>query len=436
MAQMPDLTGPGVRLSDPLTLPCGLTLPNRIVKAAMTEALADGDNNPTQRLDRLYEQFAAGGPGMLLTGNVMVDRRHLERARNVVVDGATDRTALRRYAAACVSVPTIVQVSHPGRQTTRVVQPRPVGPSRAAAVGMAGLFAKPRGLTLAEIADLRRRFVDAGRSVVDAGFAGVQVHAAHGYLLSTFLSPVLNQRQDAYGVDLFGRARLLLEIVADLREALPASAAVGVKVNSRDTGEHSAEAVEALVSVAGWLQTAGADFVEVSGGSYESPALLGLDRPAGGSGGEATSEAYFNDAAAAVARETLVPVLLTGGFRTRAAMESTLASGTAALIGVGRPLAIDPTLARKLLDGDVDELPRPAPRIGGPKQVQQLLGAAANSGWHRFQMERLGVGRAPVRRLPAALAVADYVLRDGAQALVARRRRFAAADRLEASGHN
>jgi 2,4-dienoyl-CoA reductase-like NADH-dependent reductase (Old Yellow Enzyme family) len=429
---MPDPTGPAVRLSDPLTLPCGLMLPNRIVKAAMTEALADADNNPTPRLDRLYEQFAAGRPGMLLTGNVMVDRRHLERARNVVVDDATDREALRRYAAACAPVPTIVQISHPGRQTTRVVQPRPVGPSRAAAVGMAGLFAKPRGLSLSEIADLRKRFVTAARMVVDAGFAGVQVHAAHGYLLSTFLSPVLNQRQDAYGVDLFGRARLLLEIVADLREALPDSAAVGVKVNSRDTGEHSAEAVEALVSVAGWLQTAGADFVEVSGGNYESPALLGLDRPADGNAD--SSEAYFSDAAAAVARETQVPVLLTGGFRTRAAMEGALTAGTASLVGLGRPLALDPTLARKLLDGEVDELPRPAPRIGGPQQVQKLLGAAANTGWHRFQMERLGAGRVPVRRLPAVLAAADYVFRDGAQALVARRRRLATADRLDETG--
>src|ERR1700712_2279663 len=149
MARMPDPRDPAVDLTTPLTLPCGLTLPNRIVKAAMTEALADADNNPTPRLDRLYEQFAAGRPGMILTGNVMVDRRHLERARNVVVDGATDRAALRRYAAACEPVPTVVQISHPGRQTTRVVQPRPVGPSRAAAVGMAGLFAKPRGLTLA-----------------------------------------------------------------------------------------------------------------------------------------------------------------------------------------------------------------------------------------------------------------------------------------------
>jgi 2,4-dienoyl-CoA reductase-like NADH-dependent reductase (Old Yellow Enzyme family) len=428
---------PTVTLNDPLSLRCGLTLPNRMVKAAMTEALADVDNNPTPRLDRLYARWAAGEPGMILTGNVMVDRRHLERARNVVADDATDRHALRRYAAACGDVPTVVQLSHPGRQTNRMVQTQPVGPSSGPAVGMAGLFARPRALTTAEIAELRRRFVTAARLVVDAGFAGVQVHAAHGYLLSSFLSPEINQRQDAYGVDLFGRARLLLEIVGDLREALPASAAIGVKLNSRDTTADDSAAVDALVDVAGWLDAAGADFLEVSGGSYESPALLGLDRPADGNGGDnngASGEAYFADAAGAVARAVDLPVLLTGGFRTRAAMDAALASGTADLIGVGRPLAVDPTLARRLLAGEVDELPRPAPRIGGPKQVQKLLGGAANSGWHRFQMERHGDGRSPLSRFPAALAVADYVVRDGAQALLARRRRLATAARVNGEG--
>src|SRR4051812_21176197 len=216
-------------LAQPLTLPCGMTLPNRIVKAAMTEALADVDNNPTARIEELYRRFAAGGPGLILTGNVMVDRRHLERARNVVADAATDRAALERYAAACQAVPTVVQLSHPGRQANRLVQPNPVGPSPAAPVGMAGLFACPRALTVDEITDLRRRFVEAARLVVEAGFAGVQVHAAHGYLLSTFLSPDLNTREDAYGGSPRNRARLLLQIVGDLREALPAGAAVGVK---------------------------------------------------------------------------------------------------------------------------------------------------------------------------------------------------------------
>ena len=108
-----------VRLTDPLTLRCGLELPNRIVKAAMTEGLADADNNATPELERLYARWADSGLGMILTGNMMVDRRHLERARNVVVDAATDRARLRAYAQACAPVPTVVQLSHPGRQANR-----------------------------------------------------------------------------------------------------------------------------------------------------------------------------------------------------------------------------------------------------------------------------------------------------------------------------
>jgi 2,4-dienoyl-CoA reductase-like NADH-dependent reductase (Old Yellow Enzyme family) len=464
MSRVPPSSGT-TSLAQPLTLPCGLTLPNRIVKAAMTEALADGNNDPTARLEQLYRRFADGGPGLILTGNVMVDRRHLERARNVVADAATDRAALERYAAACRAVPTVVQLSHPGRQANRLVQPSPVGPSPSPPVGMAGLFARPRALTVDEITDLRRRFVAAARLVVGAGFAGVQIHAAHGYLLSTFLSPELNTRDDAYGGSPSNRARLLLEIVADLREALPSGAAVGVKLNSADSSRPAdpAASVVAMVQVATWLAELGTDFVEVSGGSYESPALLGLDRDddvepsgtgparAGSDGadrarrdgavpdgtdahenGTPDREAYFWDAARQVAGTVDVPVILTGGFRTRSAMEATLETGTAALIGLGRPLAVDPSLARRLLDGTVDELPRPAPRLAGPATVQRLLGAAANTGWHRFQMERLGVGRPPLDRLPAALAAADYVLRDGAQALLARRRRFATAERADA----
>ena len=417
-------------LTDPLTLPCGLVLSNRLVKAAMTEALGDADNNSTPRLDRLYGHFAAGGPGLLITGNAMVDRRHLERARNVVVDRATDIRALRRWAAATAEVPTLVQLSHPGRQTIRMVQSRPVGPSRAPAVGMGGLFGRPRALTLAEIGDLRRRFVAAGRTVVAAGFDGVQVHAAHGYLLSSFLSPELNTRQDTYGLDPFGRARLLLEIVGDLRERLPPRAAIGVKLNSTDGGAADPDAaVASTVEVAGWLQTAGADFIEVSGGSYESPALLGLDRDEGHDV-PADREAYFADAARRVAAAVDLPVMLTGGFRTRAAIDAALGSGTAALIGLGRPLALDPALARRLVAGELDILPRPAPRMGGPQPLQRLFGAAANTGWHRLQMARHGADRRPVSRLPAVLAAADYVVRDGVQALLARRRRFATADRV------
>jgi len=199
-------------LSDPLTLPCGLTLPNRLGRAAMTEGLADRRNDPTERHFRLYEANAAGGAGLILTGNAMVDRRHLERARNVVIDPVTDRDAMRRWAQAA-GPRALVQISHPGRQTTRFVNSHPVSPSGGPAVALAGLFAGPRELSTGEIIEIRTRFVTAGRLAVEAGFAGVQVHAAHGYLLSSFLDPNLNLRQDDYGGSIDGRSRLLLETI-------------------------------------------------------------------------------------------------------------------------------------------------------------------------------------------------------------------------------
>lgn len=405
-------------LADPLELPCGLTLPNRLGRAAMTEGLADRDNDPSPALDRLLATTAAGGAGLLLTGNAMVDRRHLERARNVVVDAATDGAALARWAASCAETPTLVQLSHPGRQTNRFVQSTPVTPSGGPAVALAGMFARPRALTSDEVGDVRDAFVFAAQRVVDAGFAGVQVHAAHGYLLSTFLDPRHNHRDDSYGGSLAGRARLLLEIVERLRAVLPSSAAVAVKLDARDG------ATDEVAQVARWFADAGGDLVEISGGSYEAPAMLGLT--AAGTPLATSQESPFWAAAAEVSAAVAgaVPVMLTGGFRTRAGIERALRSGVASLVGLGRPLAVDPGLAARLLAGEAEELPRPAPRVGGPAPLQRLLGAAANSGWHRLQLQRHGAGQPPRLELSAYAAAADYIAVDVAQGLLGRRRRM------------
>jgi 2,4-dienoyl-CoA reductase-like NADH-dependent reductase (Old Yellow Enzyme family) len=404
------------RLTDPLTLPCGLVLANRLGRAAMTEGLADARNDPTARHERLYAANARGGAGLVLTGNAMVDRRHLERARNVVVDAATNTAALRRWAAASSEAPTLVQLSHPGRQVNRYVNGRPVSPSGGPAVKLAGAFARPRALTLAEIAEVRARFVDAGARVVAAGFAGVELHAAHGYLISTFLDPAHNRRSDAYGGDLGGRARLLLEIVAGLRAALPAGAAVAVKLDARPGADAE------LAELGRLLQAAGVDLLEVSGGSYEAPAMFGLDAR-----GEALApehESPFWNAAATLSAAVDVPVMLTGGFHTRAEVDAALAAGVCDLVGAGRPLAVRPALAGAFVRGETDVLDRPAPRLGGPAVLRQLMGAAAGAGWHRIQLARTGAGRGPLLGLPALVAALDYTSTDWTQALLARRGRM------------
>ncbi len=380
----------------------------------MTEGLADSRNDPTERHFRLYEANAAGGAGLVLTGNAMVDRRHLERARNVVIDSQTDRGALRRWAVAA-GPHALVQISHPGRQTTRLVQSHPVSPSGGPAVALAGLFAKPRELSPGEIEEVRARFVAAARIAVEAGFPGVQVHAAHGYLLSSFLDPDQNLRRDGYGGGIEGRARLLLETIEGIRRELPASAAVAVKLDSRDGGEAD------LTWLAARLEELGVDLLEVSGGNYETPAMLGME--ADGSSIRSDRESPFWRGASAAVAGGSVPVMLTGGFRTRAGVDEALEAGIA-MVGVGRPLAVDPGLARDFIEGRTDELPRPAPRIGGPAIARRLGGAAANSGWHRLQMKRTAEGEDANLDLGAVAAAADYIAVDAALALAARRSRL------------
>ncbi len=414
------------RLDEPLELRCGLVLENRLCRAAMTEGIAGPRNDPNERHFRLYAENARAGAGLVLTGNAMVDRRHLERARNVVIDSATDEAALDRWAQSAAATPTLIQLSHPGRQTNRFIQPHPVAPSDGPAVPLAGLFAPPRALGLSEIADVRERFVGAGVQVVGAGFAGVELHAAHGYLLDSFLDLEHNRRHDEYGGSLENRARLLREIVEGLRAALPASAAIAIKLDARDGGD------EELAELAVLLERAGADLLEISGGNYVSPAMLGFD--ADGNELHSEHESPFWSSAAAVSEATELPVMLTGGFRSRGEVERALSGGVCAMVGVGRPLAVWPSMAGRFVRGETDTLERPAPRLGGPAPLRKMLGAAAGSGWHRIQLARSAADRPPLLKLPAFAAAIDYSAVDSLQALSGRRARMRLADEAGPAG--
>jgi 2,4-dienoyl-CoA reductase-like NADH-dependent reductase (Old Yellow Enzyme family) len=215
-------------LDSPLTLPCGATLPNRLCKAAMTEGLADARLRATARHEVLYRRWSEGGAGLLVTGNVQVDRRVLERPGNVAIDMTDPQTtspeARARLAAWARAATTTgsalwMQISHAGRQSPRYVTAEPVGPS-AVQLELLGNYARPRALTEAGILDVIERFAQAAVIARETGFSGVQVHSAHGYLLSSFLSPVTNRRDDAWGGPLENRARLLLETVRAVRRAV------------------------------------------------------------------------------------------------------------------------------------------------------------------------------------------------------------------------
>ena len=404
-------------LASPLVLRSGLRLGNRLVKAAMTEGLADADGDPSPWHDRLYRRWGASGLGAMITGNAMVDRRYLERARNVVVDPLTDDAAMRRWAAACSDVPTVVQLNHPGRQCNRLSTRRPVSASAGENVHLLGMFARPRALSTDEVHDVRDRFVDAARRCVEAGFRGVQVHAAHGYLLSQFLSAATNQRTDRYGGDLARRARLLLEVCEATIAALPDHASVWVKVNSNDFRRGGFEEEEAA-RVVRWLDETGVDVVELSGGTYESVVFLEDDPD--------DTAAFFLDFARGVVGDVDVPLMVTGGFHDVEGMARALDDGVA-LIGLARPLAADMELAGRLLDGTATRAPRPAPNAPGP------LEEAGRAGWYRLQMELAARDRGSWSGLPATVAALDYAVRGLALQALHNPGRLARARRLARS---
>lgn len=409
------MTKPDTRLQTPLTLPSGLVLPHRIVKAAMTENLSDADNQPTSRHEALYRRWARGAAGgLLVTGNLMVDRRFLERSRNIVADRHLDVAGLRRLRDAAASSPVIAQLNHPGRQTNRFLAATPVAPSASDAVPMMGMFARPRALEASEIEAIVAAFGTAAALCEQAGLDGVQVHAAHGYLLAQFLSPHVNRRTDGWGGDVAGRSRALVEAVRAARASTGPGFTVGVKLNSSDF-RHGGFTEDDAEQVIRLLVAEGVDLIEISGGTYESPALFGEVAELGA--GVGAKEAYF----AAFARRARsaaggVPIMLTGGIRTRSVMEALLDDGGVDLIGLGRPLAIDPDLPTKLLAGAAGTtLPR--------YTLPTAIGFAGESEWYESQIGRMGAGREVKPSLNAAVAATSFVAGELGRGLSARRRR-------------
>ncbi|MEJ2514828.1 MAG: NADH:flavin oxidoreductase/NADH oxidase family protein [Gammaproteobacteria bacterium] len=396
-------------LSDQLRLPCGAVLPNRLAKAAMTEGLADSDDRATARLSRLYRRWSAGGAGLLVTGNVMVDRRWLERPGNVVLEDDRGEDALAEWAreGTVAGNHLWMQISHPGRQSSRMSTRHPVAPSPVG-LDLLGLFARPRALTEPEIHDVIRRFAATSRRAKQAGFTGVQIHAAHGYLLSQFLSPQTNRREDAWGGDLGNRARLLLEIVRATRAAVGDGFPVAVKLNSADF-QRGGFSSEDSMQVARWLEDEGIDLLEISGGTYEQPRLLGHE-------GRSESaevplrqstrrrEAYFLEYARRIRDSVGTPLMVTGGFRTREAMSAALAEGALDVVGLARPLCIEPGLPGRLAAGTAEAAMSPPPlRIGGgrwtgpdsPLMLFKFLNVQGEVAWYYRQIIRLADGLEP-----------------------------------------
>lgn len=389
-------------LAELLPLPCGGALPNRLAKSAMSERLAGADRAPTAAHVRLYETWGRSGCGLLVTGNVMVDPAHLGERGNVAVEDERDLAGLRAWSAATGGTPTWVQLNHPGRQAPRLLDKDPVAPSPVGLEGTYGTFGTPRELTDAEVEGIVERFATAARVVKAAGFEGVQIHGAHGYLVCQFLSPRTNLRGDRWGGDLDGRSRFLREVVTAVRRAVGPTFPVGVKLNTADF-QQGGFTEEEGVEVASMLEGLGIDLLELSGGTYERAVMFAEGAPR-----ESTlrREAFFLDQAEKVRRRVKTPLMLTGGFRTRAAMESAVSGGAIDVVGLARPLCLEPDLPARLLAGTAEGA-RDVRLHTGLRALDSMLTGA----WYEVQLGRMGRGQPPDPGVWRARAIAWY-LRD------------------------
>lgn len=369
-----------------LVLPNGAVVPNRIAKAAMEENMADRDHAPSTELIELYRAWADGGVGAIITGNVMVDARAMTGPAGVVLenDRHLDRFKVWAKAARSGGAQVWMQMNHPGRQMPAGLGQETLAPSaiRLDLGAQSKIFPVPREMTAEDIADVERRFATTAALAERAGFTGVEIHAAHGYLLSQFLSPLSNKRTDQWGGSLENRARILIDIVRRVRAAVSPEFVVSVKLNSADfqRGGFSPEDARAVVEM---LSALGVDLVELSGGSYEAPAMMGSARD------ERTlaREAYFLEFAKEIAAVATMPLMVTGGIRRREVAEAVIENGVA-MAGIATALAIDPALPRKWREGS-----EVAPKLKPITWKNKPIASSAHMAAVRYQLVRLSQKR-------------------------------------------
>ncbi len=380
-------------LNQPLRLPNGAVLRNRLAKAAMSETLGTYDNRPTLGLVQLYRRWAASGLGLIMTGNVMIDRRALGEPGNVVIEDEADLPVLRQWAQAATAQGAAIwaQLNHPGKQSTKGLNAYNLAPSAVPfREDMAAFFETPREASAAEIQDIIARFGRSAAICKKAGFSGVEIHGAHGYLVSQFLSPHHNRRSDEWGGTPEKRRRFVLAVYAEIRRQVGPDFPVGIKLNSADfqrggfTEEESIETIRALAD-------AGIDLIEISGGTYEAPAMSGtMQEPRKAS--TVAREAYFLEFAEKVRAAVKVPLMVTGGFRTAAGMNAALRSNALDIVGLARLLAIDPDAPIALLQGR-DSLQQVRPITTGIKPIDRM--GLMEILWYTRQIKRIAKGGEP-----------------------------------------
>ena len=382
------------------------TFKNRIIKGAMSEALANRPGQPNHLHLGLYEAWGKGGLGCAITGNVMVDARAKNEPGVVVIESERDLADLKQWAdlGKRYGMVQLVQLSHPGRQCPKGLNKETVAPSAVPfSPALAAMFPTPRALTHDEILDIIQRFATAARICEQAGFEGVQLHGAHGYLISQFISPLTNQRSDQWGGSVENRMRFLLEIYKAVRAATSDNFIVAVKLNSADF-QRGGISEDDVIQVFKRIDQAGIDLIEISGGSYEAPAMAGV-KSEQRKASTIAREAYFLDFAEKIRQHVACKLMVTGGFRTVAGMNAAIASGACDFVGLARPFAVETDLANRLLAGqDVRYGTKPI-KTGLPfidkMAIMEII-------WYAAQFKQIGEGKAPNPKLSPLKVFFNY----------------------------
>lgn len=403
-------------LGQPFTLPNGQQVKNRLIKSAMSETLGTAENRVSESISALYRRWAEGGVGLQVTGNVMIDRRAIGEPGNVCVEDERDLPMLRRWAEAGKANGTrfYVQLNHPGRQVPKFLNEESVAPSAVPfKEALRPFFATPRALSEVEIEDIIERFGRTAAIFEKAGFDGAQIHGAHGYLVSQFLSPSYNERTDRWGGSPENRRRFALEVYRAIRRRTRSSFAVSIKINSADFqqgGLSEPESAEAVLALA----AEGIEFVEISGGTYEAPAMMMPKKST------RQREAYFLSFCEAVRERLDAPLAVTGGFRSGSAMAEAIQSGAVDFVGLARTLAVRPSFPDELLtQGDIRcDLEQ---RTTGIPLLDRL--GMVELVWYERQLHRIGSGKEPRPHEYPLYSLVAHLSKHGINAVRTRRAR-------------
>ena len=389
-------------LEKEMILPNGSTLKNRIAKSAMSENLSNKNNEPTPLLIEVYKKWAQSGAGLLITGNIMIDSKAIGEPRNVVVENRKNFEILKEWAESVKGTDTHLwaQINHPGRQAMEPINRDLKAPSAVPLKSGGrkdGSKKIPIALNESQILAIIEAFGNTANILKDAGFSGVQIHGAHGYLVSQFLSPYSNIRSDKWGGSLENRARFVIEVYRKIRARVGKSFPIGIKLNSADfqKGGFSEEESMEVVKI---LSKEGIDLIEISGGTYEAPAMMGKRKKS-----TIKREVYFMDYIEKARKITTTPLMLTGGFRTTSIMKDAIASNQLDIIGIARPFTVYPNIGNEIFNKS---------RINFNTKIKKTgvkgIDGAMNIIWYESQIKRLGKGKVPKPDLNPWLVFIKY----------------------------